>query len=70
MPTATKEHKEVMAERNIEIRDRLLKFWRENYEPKFKLISSEIDVSYTNMRRYVNKHHNFGKKNLDKLEKF
>ncbi len=26
MPTATKEHKEVMAERNIEIRDRLLKF--------------------------------------------
>ncbi|WP_311063171.1 hypothetical protein [Staphylococcus epidermidis] len=37
MPTATKEHKEVMAERNIEIRDRLLKFWRENYEPKFKL---------------------------------
>ncbi|WP_257490292.1 hypothetical protein [Staphylococcus epidermidis] len=37
MPTATKEHKEVMAERNIEIRDRLLKFWRENYEPNLNL---------------------------------
>lgn len=67
MTVATKEER---VERNIEIRNRLLKYWRENYEPKYKLIAQEINVDYTNIRRYVNKHHNFGMENLDKIEKF
>lgn len=67
MTVATKEER---VERNIEIRNRLLKYWRENYEPKYKLIAQEINVDYTNIRRYVNKHHNFGMDNLDKIEKF
>lgn len=67
MTVATKEER---VERNIEIRNRLLKYWRENYEPKYKLIAQEINVDYTNIRRYVNKHHNFGMDNLDKIERF
>lgn len=70
MATATKEDKKALAERNIEIRNRLLKYWHENYEPKYKLISAEMNVSYTNIRRYVNKHQDFGTKNLDKIENF
>ncbi|WP_192945733.1 hypothetical protein [Staphylococcus cohnii] len=67
MAVATREER---AERNDDIRNRLIKYWRENYEPKYKLIAKDMDVDYTNLRRYVNKYQNFGLENLDKIEKF
>ncbi|GEQ04016.1 MULTISPECIES: hypothetical protein [Staphylococcus] len=67
MAVATREER---AERNSDIRKRLVKYWRENYEPKYNLIAEDIEVDYTNLRRYVINRHNFGIENLDKIENF
>lgn len=57
-------------ERNALIRQRLLKFWHENFQPSYKLIAEHIDVSYTNLRRFANQHQDFGANNLNKIDKF
>lgn len=67
MTVATKQER---AKRNTEIRKRLVKYWHHNYQPKYSLIAEEIEVDYTNLRRYAVNRHNFGTENLDKIEKF
>lgn len=70
MTTATNEDKQAIKKRNDEIRNRLFKYRKDNFEPKYKLIAEEMGVSYANIRRYVNRHHDFGTQSLDKIEKF
>lgn len=70
MTTATNEDKQAIKKRNDEIRNRLFKYRKDNYEPKYRLIAKEMGVSYANIRRYVNRHHDFGTQSLDKIEKF
>lgn len=57
-------------ERNTVIRQRLLKYWHDNFQPSYKLIAEHIDLSYINLRRFANQHQGFGKVNLDKIDKF
>lgn len=70
MITKTDLTKAEKAQRNDEIRNRLVRYWNENYEPRYSLIAKDINVSAINLRRFASNFQNFGMKSLDKIEKF
>lgn len=57
-------------ERNDELRARLLNYWHSNFEPKYKLIAKDMNISYINLRAFASDNRNFADENLDKIEQW
>lgn len=69
MTVATHEKQE-KEQRNIYIRQRFSKYYKDNYEPKRRLIAEHINLGYTNFRRFTVNKHEYSHEPLDKIEKF
>ncbi|MEK0238188.1 hypothetical protein WMY98_12110 [Staphylococcus capitis] len=67
MTTAVADEKK---ERNKEVRDRFIKYYTDNYEPKIKLLANAMGLGYMNFQRFVTYKHEYSNDSLYRVEKF
>lgn len=73
MAVATQDKQErvkAKEQRNFYVRKRFLKYYKDNYEPKCRLIAEHVGLGYMNFKRFTINNHDYGNKSLDKIEKF